>query len=183
MCSLLALLPSAAQARPGEISVESATTRVNHSVHQLYARVNYSLPDVSTEALHNGVPLTFVVEAEVIRHRSWVWDETIETTSLQYRLRYHALSESYQLINTETGNQRSFRNLATALRELGNIQKLPLVATAHLLPDERHSIQIRALLDIEALPLPLRSVAYMSPDWHVSSDWYVWQPERTDPSP
>ncbi|MCI0653725.1 MAG: DUF4390 domain-containing protein [Methylococcaceae bacterium] len=29
-------------------------------------------------------------------------------------------------------------------------------------------------LDIESLPLPLRSIAYLIPQWHISSGWHTW---------
>ena len=37
-----------------------------------------------------------------------------------------------------------------------------------------YSVRLQASLDIEALPLPLRPLAYVSPSWHLSSEWYTW---------
>ena len=35
-------------------------------------------------------------------------------------------------------------------------------------------VRMRAHLDIETLPAPLRPVAYTSPSWHLNSGWTTW---------
>jgi hypothetical protein len=43
-----------------------------------------------------------------------------------------------------------------------------------LVSDERYEGALRARLDIEALPAPLRVFAYLSDDWRLTSEWYTW---------
>ena len=42
-------------------------------------------------------------------------------------------------------------------------------------PDAVHSVDLRVSLDIEALPTPLRPVAYTSFTWHLNSGWSTWK--------
>jgi hypothetical protein len=39
---------------------------------------------------------------------------------------------------------------------------------------EEYEVLIHAELDIEALPSPLRPLAYITPAWRLNSDWYSW---------
>ena len=43
-----------------------------------------------------------------------------------------------------------------------------------LATSERYEGALRAWLDIEALPAPLRLLAYLSDDWPLTSEWYTW---------
>jgi hypothetical protein len=57
---------------------------------------------------------------------------------------------------------------------LGELEGLDLLREASLDPDTEYEIQIRASLDIEELPLPLRPTAYLKPSWKLSSGWSKW---------
>ena len=50
---------------------------------------------------------------------------------------------------------------------------IPVSSLSEIKQDE-YTLAIRAKLDIEALPAPLRPVAYVSPSWRMSSGWYEW---------
>jgi hypothetical protein len=45
---------------------------------------------------------------------------------------------------------------------------------ASLDSDAAYRGRLRARLDIEALPSPLRPLAYVSPSWHSTGEWYEW---------
>ena len=63
-----------------------------------------------------------------------------------------------------------------AVEALGTIADFPLL-DAYLLEGEKHyMLYVRARLDIEALPSPLRPLAYLSSLWRLESEWYRWQP-------
>ena len=39
-------------------------------------------------------------------------------------------------------------------------------------------VRVRAVLEIESLPTPLRLAAYFNPAWRLSSDWLSWPLQR-----
>ena len=39
--------------------------------------------------------------------------------------------------------------------------------------DETYWVYLQIRLDIESLPVSLRPVAYLSPQWRLNSDWYL----------
>ena len=64
--------------------------------------------------------------------------------------------------------------LAGALDAIGRLHDFPLIDRALLKPPGNYYGRLRASLDIEALPPPLRPVAYLSTDWRLGSTWYAW---------
>ena len=48
-------------------------------------------------------------------------------------------------------------------------------AAADAPPEGDYSVEVRASLDIEALPSPLRPVAYTSLAWRLNSGWSTWK--------
>ncbi len=180
LLALLALLASlaslgvATSAWAAGFDVISASTRLEGGVYRLSAQIEYGLSDPALDALQNGVPLTIELLMEVRRRRSWVWDETVYSLAQRFRLEYHALSRQYLVRNLNSGERRNFSTRPAALRFMGRIYEFPLLDRGLLAPDERYEGALQARLDLDALPAPLRLIAYLSEDWRLSSEWYTW---------
>ena len=154
--------------------VIAATTKLEGGVYRLDARIDYHFSKPALEALQNGVPLIIALEMEVRRRRSWVWNETVYSLSQRFKLEYHALSRQYLVNNLNSKERRGFSSRAAALQFMGQINGFPLLDRGLLARDERYEGALRAWLDIESLPAPLRVFAYLSDDWRLTSEWYTW---------
>ena len=162
------------QEDPGNFDVRFASVALNSGVYYLDAWVEYRLPTEAREALDAGVPLTIQLDVEFINPR-WYWtDENVGRLSQNYRLQFHALSQRYIVINVNSEEQNTFATLFSALNSLGRIAELPLIDTALLNPDREYDVRIRALLSVEAIPGPLRFLAFWRRNWSLRSDWYRW---------
>jgi hypothetical protein len=64
--------------------------------------------------------------------------------------------------------------LFAALNYLGRVDRLPLIDAALLEPDRDYELRLRAVLDVERFPGPLRLLAFWRRDWSLASDWYRW---------
>lgn len=168
------LLAVAMTAWAANFAVVAATTRLEGGVYLLDAKIRYDLSPASLEALRNGLPLTVSLEMEVWRQRSWMWDEAVANVQQRFRLTYHALARQYVAINLNNGEVRSFPTRMAATGFLGQINDFPLLDASLLEPRENYYGRMRATLDIEALPAPLRPLAYLSGDWRLTSEWYTW---------
>lgn len=169
-----ALLCWVGPAAGSEFAVRAVDTYLKDEVYHLDADVSYSLsPDV-LEALENGVPLNMHAEIEVYEHNRWWWDSEVAALEQRYRLQYHALTERYVVENLNSGAQQTHTSLSAALDTLGEVRGLPLLDRELLAPDERYWARMRVELDIEALPAPLRPLAYLSSQWRLGSEWYDW---------
>ena len=161
-------------ASPG-FAVENAALRTAGELYVADARIACRFSDASLEAMRNGVPLTVVVEIEVRRKRGRWWDETLAASELGYRMESNVLTGRYRIRNLHDARMRNFRSLDEMIDALGDLRSIPVIARSRLSSDGRYAARIRAHLDIEALPSPLRPIAYLSPDWRLDSGWFEWR--------
>ncbi len=170
---VLALLPGPSPAAPDAgFAVEGVRVHVRDDVLTVDADVAFGLSDEVEEALSNGVPVTVRIEFRIDRPRRWLWDPTIARVRASYRIRLHALSSQYVVTNLDLGTSRSFPNLAAALDALGRVRGFPLLDRTLLPGSGPFELAVRARLDIEALPAPLRPLAYLSRRWRLASGWF-----------
>jgi len=157
-----------------QIRVERVETRLVNGSFVMDAFIDYGLsPDV-LDALENGVPLTILIQIQVRRIGAWLWEESRLDLQMRYAIRYKPLSERYEVYRLPGTSGRSFVSRDAAFRALGELEGLDLLNEASLDPDSDYEVQIRASLDIEELPLPLRPTAYLKPSWKLSSGWSKW---------
>jgi hypothetical protein len=154
--------------------VRSADSRLVDSVYMLDARIDYRFSDPTLEALQNGVPLIVLVDIEVEQVRKWWFNKTIAELQQGYLLLYHALTEKYIINNLNSGVQENYDSLGSALAALGRINDLPLLDANLVKMNEQYQINLQTYLDLEALPAPMRPIAYISSQWRLESDWYQW---------
>jgi len=166
---LLFLLPLPSQA--AGVIIEKASTRLQKGVYQLNANINYELSDDVLEAINNGIEITMLVTIKIEQPRSYLWDLLIAEKTQRYELKYHALSGQY-LVKSDIGEQRSYLSLASALRALGQIRALPILDQTQLQDPQDVMVRIKTELDTNALPAPLRPVAWLSKQWNLSSEWF-----------
>lgn len=171
--ALLWLTSLARAAAPG-IVIDDFHVELQEGVYFLDADIDYRLSEEAVEALEQGVPLVFELQLEVLQLHDWWLDDELAVLSQRYQLRYHALSRRYVLTNVNTGYSRSYADRYSALAALGEVEELPVIDRRLLDDDEDYELRLRARLDVFALPLPLRTLAMVSPDWRLTSDWYSW---------
>ncbi len=169
---------SLASSRDG-LHVYSASTQLRGDTYMLDAQLEYGLSKAAIEALESGVPLTFEMEVEIFKPRKWMWDESIYKFSQTYQIAYHALTQQYIVTNASSGLQNNYSNMKTALLTMGRINDVPFLKKEILDKGgtEKVFARLRVSLIINELPVPMRPWAYISSDWRLSSEWFVWDLE------
>lgn len=156
------------------LRVEQVETRLVDDMFFMNALLDYRFSTEALEALENGVPLTILVQIQIRRVGAWLWEDSQLDLQLRYAIRYKPLSERYEVYRLPGTEGRSFVSRDAAIRALGEIVDLSLIGASSLDDDTDYEVQIRASLDIEELPLPLRPMAYLKPAWKLSSGWSKW---------
>ena len=164
--------------RAGYFEVRSASTRLVGGVHLLDGRLQLVLSSEALEALSSGVPLTIELQLELIRVRRFVWDDVAAELALRYELEYRPLSQRYIVRNLNSGNQDSFATLYSALNNLGRVQGLPVIDDALLEAGKDHRARLRAMLNTQQYPAPLRLLFFWRDQWQLQSEWFEWPLER-----
>ncbi len=176
---IILAMPNAASAQPepgngGEVKVKDAVASLLGDDYVVNAEIEYKLSKRATEALKNGVPLLWTYRLRVEEVREYLWNKTVVEKNFLYRLQYHALLNVYRVKNESNGAVSNFSTLQAALDLLSVLHDFRLVEKDKLSDSAVYLAELKISFERDALPLPLRPIAYMNAQWYLSSDWYVW---------
>ena len=185
--SLLLVTPAPSKSAPDDIpagfDIRNARTELVDGVYLLDADISFVFSEETLEAIENGIPVTIILEMQVLRERGLIWDnlwwdKEMANIEAKFRIETRPLSKTYLVRNVNYGETKVFGSFGELVVGLGKIRDFPLL-DKHLIGDEGHFyLRLRALLDIESLPSPMRPWAYLSSWWRLQSDWYEWPIER-----
>ena len=140
----------------------------------LDADIDYRFNPPAIDALENGVPLTLAINLSIRRQREFWLDDIIVNEQRHILVRYHPLAKSFQIVDQKTDAIQNFASLSALLDALGRIRNWRITPENRLDTTETYHARLSVDLDIESLPLPLRVVAYLSPDWYLQSPIFEW---------
>lgn len=140
----------------------------------LNAEVDYRFSQPVIEALQHGVPLTLVLRLQIKHHRQYWFDDTVLDASRRLHIRYQPLDKSFLMFREGSRVSQNFASLSTLLDMIGIIRGWRVLPVDKIIPGRDYAARLKASLDIEDLPLPLRPVAYASPDWYLGGPWFRW---------
>ena len=164
--------------REGYFEVRSASTQSIAGVHSLDARLQLVLSSEALAALESGVTLTIEIQIQVIRVKRFLVDSVDAELAVRYELEYRPLSQRYIVKNLNSGDQDSFATLYSALNNLGRVQALPVIDDELLLPDREYRVRLRAMLNTQQYPAPLRLLFFWRGQWQLQSEWFEWSLEH-----
>lgn len=172
---LLVWAMTAATEAAAKFNVRDVRTRNDDGMLVMDTNIEYGFSEDALEALDNGVPLTLEVHVRLRSANAWIWDRSLVDQRLRYVIRYKPLSERYLVSRLPSDRGRTYVTRDAAIAALGEIEGLQLVSAERLQEEEGpFEVHIRASLDIEELPLPLKPMAYLYPSWKLSTGWTKW---------
>jgi hypothetical protein len=180
LAGALSLIPFRLPAADGSGSfrvTEISTERGDES-YLLNAKMEINLNTGPKEALENGIPLVFEFQIQTLEKHVWFWDIVVAEDKQVRQVQLHSLSRTYLVKDLGTGAQRSYIKLDDALQAAGFLHNFPVLDFDRMKDNQTYSVRLRGNLDIEALPTPVRLLAYVSSAWDMDSEWYQWQLNR-----
>ena len=171
---------------------EAQGLRIERAEDGLYlgASFDFTLPDLAEDALHKGIPMFFVMEAQVRRDR-WYWSDRVVAEDTRYlRLSYQPLTRRWRLSTSSVPFTNSglgvvlgqnFDELDEALSAMRRVIRWRIGDADVLEPDAAHTVQLRFRLDMSQLPRPLQSGAAGRSDWNLLVFRSQRLPSRTQP--
>lgn len=154
--------------------IVNVATALLENAYRLTAQIDYAFTDTVLEALDNGVPLTIQMRIQVRHKQAWFWEpNVVEITKLSL-IRYQPLTEMYTVTHPPDGLRQNFVTRSAAIASLGEIDGLFLMPGHGLNASSQYVVRLKVSLDLDALPLPLRPVAHLTPSWNLSSGWTIW---------
>lgn len=157
------LLPVAAHAQGVELATLKTSRAEGGLDLEFVARV--TLPRTVDDALHSGVPVYFVAEAQLFRNR-WYWrDERVARVSRSWRVAYQPLTGAWRV--GLGGLNQTYASLAEALAAASSSAGWKLADLAQLDTDKSFYIEFSYRLDTTQLPGPMQFGLGGQSDWSV----------------
>ena len=163
-----------------EFVIENLTYRVEPQRISINVSTDLALNETIEDALHRGINLYFLLELSLQRHRFMIWNERISKHGESIVLKYHALSGRYLILDNRGEMRSSFHNIDSALDYIDELGPHDLILPDgfQIQPDANYYVAARIKLNIEALPMPLRPIAYLSSTWRLNSPWILWHIQK-----
>lgn len=142
----------------------------------LSTQLQFDLSPAVLDALHKGIPIFFVAEADVLRER-WYWiNKRVVTARRQFRLAYQPLTNRWRL-NITSGEMvepalglalnQNFDSWSDALATVRRMTRWKIADASELVPNARYLVEFRFRLDLAQLPRPLQIGTLGQSDWSV----------------
>lgn len=153
------------------------TERADDGVY-LSAVVQFELPPVVEDALNKGIPMFFVVEADIYRDR-WYWtDRRVSSATRTIRLAYQPLTRRWRvnivagLINSSAGLRatlnQNYDTLPEALSLVQRLSRWKIAEPGEIDTDASHTLEFSFRLDLSQLPRPFQIGVAGQRDWNIA---------------
>ena len=138
-----------------------------------HAKLNLSLDSRSAAAIVNGIPITICVDLELVQNKLWPRSTTLLEWRYPVKLGYHPLSRRFTVTDQRKKSTAVFQTLGEALRQLDRFSAIEALP-AGMRRKKNLVVRIRARIDTESLPAPLRLMSALLPPWNEQSQWREW---------
>ena len=142
------------------------------------AQMAFELPAAVEDALLKGIPLFFVIEADVLRERWYWYDKKIVSVGRHMRLAYQPLTRRWRINVTAGGGKdvslglalnQGFDTLGQALAAIKRVSRWKIADASELDPAQKYKVDFRFRLDLTQLPRPFQIGALGQTDWDISA--------------
>ena len=162
------------------LATEVTQLKMERSEESVYlsASVQFDLPAVVEDALLKGIPMFFVLEADIYRDR-WYWaDLRVVSAARTIRLAYQPLTRRWR-VNIATGlisnsaglratlNQ-NYDTLPEALAVIQRVARWKIAEASEVNPDAGHRLDFSFRLDLSQLPRPFQIGVAGQRDWTIA---------------
>ncbi len=151
------------------------------STLSLNMRIDTNIPEYITIAMDQGFAVPFLFEVEIRERNPWWFDDKVVALKQQYLLHYLPILENYIVIDRNLSQRTYFRNRDTAMYSVSRVAEYPLFSLDNLQRDADLYARVRFGIDVDELPLPLKSSSLWDNDWNIKSDWFEWSLEDLVP--
>lgn len=143
----------------------------------LSARVRFALTPAIEQALHKGIPMHFMAEADILRARRYWRDARVAAERRYWRLAYQPLTRRWR-VNASSepldspgraaSLAQSFDTLTEALAAVQNISHWRVAQAEQIRAGARHTLRFRFQLDAARLPRALQLGTAGQAQWRLA---------------
>jgi hypothetical protein len=156
-------------------NITNASITMQDSLVLLNSTIEIDLPKYINKAIDQGFAVPLMFEVEVLKFSRYWFDEKFLSLKQQYQLHYLPMLSSYAIFDVNANQRRYFNSLHEAVRYLKVIYSYPMFDITNINQSGRVYVRLRVGIDIDELPLPLKSSSLWDNDWGLQSDWFEWE--------
>jgi hypothetical protein len=177
---LFGLLISAASIAQAEtaFNIKNASLTIEDSLLVLDSTIEIELPKYINTAIDQGFAVPLMFEVEVLKYSRYWLDEKLVSLKQQYQLHYLPMLSSYAIYDVNANQRLYFNSRDGAVQYLKVIYAYPMFDIANINQSGRVYLRLRAGIDVDELPLPLKSSSLWNNDWGLQSDWFEFNIEE-----
>jgi hypothetical protein len=141
-------------------------------------QIAFELPTAVEEALLKGIPMYFVLQADITKERWYWYDKKVISAERHMRIAYQPLTRKWRL-NVGSGSDRStinglvlnqsFDSLEQALTVIKKVFRWKVADAGNVDDSGRHKLALSFRLDLSQLPRPFQIGAIGQSDWDVGA--------------
>ena len=140
----------------------------------LSANLDFELPPSLEDAVTRGMPLSFVLQADVLRERWYWYDKRIQRTERYTRLTYQPLSRRWRVHVSSQAVQASglgvtlgssYDSLKDALQAVQKINRWKVADASVINSDAKQRLVVNFNVDLTQLPQALQFGNLSNSDW------------------
>ncbi len=173
---LFGFLISAGSIAQGESSfnVKSASFTMQDGLLLLNSTIEIELPQYINKAIDQGFAVPLMFEVEVLEYSPYWFDKKLLSLKQQYQLHFLPMLSSYAIFDVNANERLYFNSRQQALRHLKVVYAYPMFDISNINQSGLAYVRIRSGIDVDELPLPLKSSSLWDNDWELESDWFEW---------
>jgi len=160
----------------GNISFDTFKLQnMNTGVYMVNGQLKYELSDYLDDGLKNGVVLESTITFHLIKPRRFWFDGRQAWVTINTTLNYHALSQHYQVVKSDTQEHWNFKSLRSALQKLGEIQGYRLPSLDESVDQHSdYSVEVFATLKPSGLSFPMRIESFFIDKYALKTTGLAW---------
>ena len=154
--------------------IKRAEFKLDGSLLVLDARIGIELPDYIEMAVDQGFAVPVSFDVEIMQARKYWFDRKIVSLKQQYILHFLPMLNSYVVADINSSSRTYFDSREEAVRSLQYISGYSMFDIGNIDAGLNVYARMRFGLNIDELPLPLKSSSLWANDWDLQSDWFSW---------
>ncbi|PIE56778.1 MAG: hypothetical protein CSA34_02100 [Desulfobulbus propionicus] len=137
----------------------------------LFATVQNGFIQEMIDALHSGLPLRFTYAIRLHQIRGLWLDKELADLSITRVLSYDSLKEKYRIQHEDNNQVVTTSSLTEAKQLMTELNGVEIIALSQLIPDAPYTLELKATLEENTLPLGMHYVLPFTSLWNIETDW------------
>ena len=169
-----ASIPSQADAAD-VFKIRSAEFQLEEGNLLLNADIQIEFPEYINIAIEQGFSVPIMFAIEIMQQKNYWPDKRVVSLKQRYRVNYQPMLRSYVIQDENNASRLYFDNLNAAIALISRVDSYPLLDINNLAADLSYYARLQYGIDVDVLPIPLKSSSLWDNDWDLRSKWYDWE--------